>query len=105
RLYPKSKAKKMNKILDHAVARLSQKISHFDSVVKFSIIDEGVILLDKTGISTEEGPSEVTLTATADTFEKILSGELSAMTAYMSEKLQVSGEMSVVMRLARELRA
>ena len=37
----------MSAILEHAVARLSQKIAKFDGVIKFSIIDEGEILLDQ----------------------------------------------------------
>ena len=93
----------MSAILEHAVARLSQKIAKFDGVIKFSIIDEGEILLDQKGVRIEGGPSQATLTASADVFEKILLSELNAMTAYMSGKLQINGDMSVLMRVARAL--
>ena len=62
----------MSAILEHAVALLSQKIAKFDGVIKFSIIDEGEILLDQKGVRIEGGPSQATLTASADVFEKIL---------------------------------
>ena len=45
----------MSAILEHAVARLSQKIAKFDGVIKFSIIDEGEILLDQKGVRIEGG--------------------------------------------------
>ena len=43
--------------------------------------------------------ADVTITTTEDTFEKIVSGEQNATSAYMTGKLKVKGDMGAAMKL------
>jgi putative sterol carrier protein len=45
--------------------------------------------------------ADVTITTTEDTFEKIVSGEQNATSAYMTGKLKVKGDMGAAMKLQK----
>ena len=45
--------------------------------------------------------ADVTITTTEDTFEKIVSGEHNATSAYMTGKLKVKGDMGAAMKLQK----
>lgn len=90
----------MSEVINAAVAALTEKLSGgFDGVAKFVIEDEGAIVLDSDGVRAADEDAEVTLTASADVFQSILSGDLNATSAFMSGQLQVDGDMSAAMRL------
>jgi putative sterol carrier protein len=48
-----------------------------------------------------EQPADVTITASEDTFDKIVSGEQNATSAYMTGKLKVKGDMGAAMKLQK----
>jgi putative sterol carrier protein len=48
-----------------------------------------------------EHPADVTITASEETFEKIVSGEQNATSAYMTGKLKVKGDMGAAMKLQK----
>jgi putative sterol carrier protein len=50
-----------------------------------------------------DGDTDVTLTADADTFAMILSGDLNPTSAFMSGKLTLDGDMGTAMRLGSVL--
>lgn len=90
----------MNDVIESAVKALNEKIDGgFDGVAKFSIEGEGDIIIDGDGAHAGDGEAEVTLTADADTFQAILSGELNATSAFMTGKLTVEGDMGKAMQL------
>ncbi|MEL7107513.1 MAG: SCP2 sterol-binding domain-containing protein [Pseudomonadota bacterium] len=94
----------MSEVITAAVATLSEKLSGgFDGVAKFVIEDEGAIMLDADGVRAADDDAEVTLTASADVFQSILSGDLNATSAFMSGQLSVDGDMSAAMRLGSVL--
>ena len=45
--------------------------------------------------------ADVTITTTEDTFDKIVSGEQNATSAYMTGKLKVKGDMGAAMKLQK----
>jgi putative sterol carrier protein len=47
------------------------------------------------------GDADVTITTSEDTFEKIVSGEQNATSAYMTGKLKVKGDMGAAMKLQK----
>lgn len=95
----------MSDTLEKAAAALNDKLSggDFDSTAKFDITGMGAIVLDANGARVSDDDAEVTLSADADTFEQILSGDLNPTGAFMSGKLSVDGDMSVAMKLASVL--
>ncbi|MFT6105360.1 MAG: putative sterol carrier protein [Paracoccaceae bacterium] len=91
-------------MIDGAVAALSAKMTgSFDGVAKFVIADEGAIMIDAAGVRAGDDEAEVTLTADADTFKAIISGDLNPTNAFMMGKLTVDGDMGMAMALGAVL--
>lgn len=94
----------MSEILEAALAALETKLdSGFDGTAKFVIEDEGSIILDRDGVRTSDDNAEVTLIADADTFRAILDGALNPMSAFMTGRLRIEGDMGAAMRLGSVL--
>lgn len=91
----------MSDVIEGAVKALSEKIGDtaFDSSVRFEIEGEGSVRIDESGVSADDSDAEVTLTADAETFEGIMSGDVNPTAAFMSGKLKVDGDMGVAMKL------
>lgn len=91
----------MSDVIDGAVAALNEKLAGegFDGTAKFVIEDEGSIVVDGDGARASDDETDVTLTASADTFESMIAGELNPTAAFMSGKLSVDGDMGAAMKL------
>ena len=92
----------MTDIMTEAVEAIEKKLagSVFDGSAKFEIQDEGSIIIDSSGVRISDDETEVTLSASLETFQKILQGDLDSTSAFMTGRLQLDGDMSVAMRLA-----
>ena len=92
----------MSDILDQAVTALNQKLvgSAFDSIAKFSITDEGSVIIDADGARISDEEADVILSATAKVFQEIMEGDQNPTSAFMTGKLSVDGDMSMAMKLA-----
>jgi putative sterol carrier protein len=95
----------MSDTVTAAVAALTEKMggSGFDGTAKMTIEDEGSLIIDENGCHAGDEETDVTLTATAETFQAILEGETDPTSAFMSGKLTIDGDMSAAMRLAQVL--
>jgi len=91
----------MSDVIDSAVKALNAKMGGegFDGAAKFVVEGEGSIVVDGAGARAGDDDTEVTLTADADTFESILSGDLDPTAAFMSGRLAVDGDMGMAMKL------
>ena len=89
----------MSKVIEAAVAALDEKAKGFDGTAKFVIEGEGAVYIDETGARAADDEAEVTLTASRETFEGLLSGEVNPTMAFMSGKLTVDGSMGTAMKL------
>jgi putative sterol carrier protein len=91
----------MSDVIDAAVAALNEKMggAGFDGSAKFVIEGEGAVMVDSTGAHAGDEAADVTLTASADTFEAMMSGEMNPTSAFMSGKLAVDGDMGMAMQL------
>jgi putative sterol carrier protein len=77
--------------------------SRMNSVLKFDLGDDGVIILDATVVPNvvdhEDREAQCTLSTTTDDLESILRGKLDPMAAFGEGRLRVTGDMSVAMKL------
>ena len=92
----------MSDIVNGAVKALAAKLGdeRIDGSVKFVIEDEGAVRIDASGAAPDDGSdADCTLTASADTFQGLLEGDLDPTGAFMSGKLTVDGDMGLAMRL------
>ena len=91
----------MSNVIAEAVAALNTKLdgTTFDGSAKFSITGEGSIIIDTNGIRAGDDETDVTLSADAETFRDILSGDLDSTSAFMGGRLLVDGDMGTAMRL------
>ncbi|WP_432449973.1 SCP2 sterol-binding domain-containing protein [Aliiroseovarius marinus] len=95
----------MSDVITAAVAALNEKMGGgFDAgTAKFVIEGEGAIIVDGDGVRAGDDEADVTLTADADVFEDMLSGNLNPTTAFMTGKLSVDGNMGLAMQLGSAL--
>ena len=93
----------MSSIIEKAVEALAAKVSTFDGSAKFTIEGEGSIVLDSEGVRASDDETDVTLTASAETFEGLLNGDVNPTMAFMQGKLKIDGSMGQAMKLASVL--
>ena len=95
----------MSDVVTAAVKALNEKLggNGFDGIAKFEIEDEGKIVIDESGARASDDAADVTLSASADTFQDILAGNLDATSAFMTGRLKLDGDMGLAMRLGSVL--
>ena len=95
----------MSDVVAAAVDALNEKLggNGFDGIAKFEIEDEGAIVIDERGARASDDAADVTLSASADTFQDILAGNLDATSAFMTGRLKLDGDMGLAMRLGSVL--
>jgi len=95
----------MSDLLEKAASELAAKLagSDFDGSAKFELAGLGAIVLDADGARVSDDDADVTLSADADTFQDILSGEINPTSAFMTGKLTIDGDMGQAMKLAAVL--
>jgi putative sterol carrier protein len=69
--------------------------------VKIDFGPEGVVMLDGAAhqVTEEEGPSDTTIKVSWEDWQALRDGQLDGMTAFMTGKLKVEGDMSAAMQL------
>jgi putative sterol carrier protein len=95
----------MSDIVASAVKALNARLDGqgLDGSVRFVIEDEGSVRIDDTGASASDAEANCTMTASADTFQGILDGDVSPTAAFMSGKLKVDGDMGLAIKLGNFL--
>jgi putative sterol carrier protein len=83
----------------------AEKLAGVNNTYLFDIEGEGQWKVDVSdgGITVTEagGEADVTITTSAETFEKVVSGDLNPTSAYMSGKLKIKGDMGAAMKLQK----
>jgi len=82
-------------------AKLKSRVESggFDRSVKFDTGGDGVIVVNGSSLSTEDGPADCTIKLSLSDFEDLISGDLSPTSAFMTGKIKIEGDMSVAMAL------
>jgi len=96
----------MSEIIEKAVAAIAEKLDGgFDGTAKFVLEGEGAVIVDGDGVRAGalDEDTDVTLTASTETFQGIIEGDVNPTMAFMSGKLKIDGSMSMAMKLASVL--
>ncbi len=94
----------MSQVIEKAVEQLNAKVGgSYDGTAKFVIEGEGTIMLDGAGARAADEEADVTLTASVETFQGMLEGDVNPTMAFMSGKLKIDGSMGQAMKLASVL--
>ena len=93
----------MSDIIQKAVDVLAARVPSFDGSAKFVIEGEGAIVLDNAGVRAGDEDTDVTLTASAETFQGLIEGDVNPTMAFMQGKLKIHGSMGQAMKLASVL--
>ncbi len=94
----------MSEVINAAVTALNEKMGGgFDGLAKFVIEGEGAVMVDGEGARAGDEDADVTLTASQDAFEAMMTGDLNPTTAFMTGKLSVDGDMGLAMKLGSAL--
>jgi len=84
------------------VSEMAGSTSPMGASIKFNF-GESQIVIDGTGdsneVSIDDTDTQCTVAMSLEDFELMLSGELNPMAAFMGGQIQVSGDMSVAMKL------
>lgn len=94
----------MSQVIDAAVQQLNARLGgSYDGTAKFVITGEGTVFIDQSGAREGDGEADVTLTASRETFEGIMTGASNPTMAYMSGKLKIDGSLPAAMKLGAAL--
>ena len=96
----------MTDLLEQAMKALNKKLDHtnFEGIAKFSITNEGSVIIDGNGARISDADADVTLSASAEVFQEIMEGNQSPTRAFMTGKLSIDGDMGIAIKLAGNLR-
>ncbi|SLN63160.1 SCP-2 sterol transfer family protein [Roseovarius gaetbuli] len=96
----------MDSVINDYIANLTPKAKgQIRGTAKLEITDHGSVMLDETGASVGNDPADVVLSASDEVFRNILSGAQNPITAYMSGKLKVEGNVQRALKVSAILTA
>lgn len=73
--------------------------SDFDRVLKFDCGEHGFLVINRREVSVQDMEADCTITISGKNLKKLLMGDLNPMTAFLTGKMKVEGDMSVALQL------
>ena len=73
--------------------------SNFERVLKFDCGQDGVLVINRHELSTEDAEAECTIAITLEDLHSLVKGELNPVAGFMQGKLRIDGDMGVAMQL------
>ena len=95
----------MSEVVKAAVDAINKRLGAdgFDGSIRVKIEDEGALIIDQDGARVSDEDADCTMTASADTLQGMLEGDVNPTAAFMSGKLKVEGDVSTAMKLGAAL--
>ena len=95
----------MSEQLDAAAASLQEHLhaADLDGSIKFEVTGVGALRVEDGKVTKDDSEADCTISADAETFEAMVTGELDPTAAFMTGKLKVDGDMGMAMKLATVL--
>lgn len=79
--------------------------SGLNATIKFAFKEGGALFIDgkstPTSVSNEDAAAECTVKVSFEDFEKLMERKLDPMTAFMTGKIKIEGDMAVAMKLGK----
>ena len=91
--------------IDAIKEMISDKVAkaNFEHVIKFNCAHEGVLVINKNQVTTEDIDAECTIDITKENLLALVKGELNPTMGFMQGKLKIDGNMGVAMKLGQLL--
>ena len=91
----------MSQVVQKAVDQMNAKLTggELRKSVKFVIEDEGAFIVDADGARVSDDESDLTVRASAETFQGMQDGSINTTAAYMTGKVKVEGDLGLAMKL------
>ncbi|MEO0342433.1 MAG: SCP2 sterol-binding domain-containing protein [Pseudomonadota bacterium] len=91
----------MSEIVTKAVDEMNAKLEggELNKTVKFVIEDEGSFVVDADGARVSDEDSDLTVTASVETFQGMQDGSINPTTAYMTGNVKIDGDLGLAMKL------
>ncbi len=82
---------------------ISDKVAkaNFDHVIKFNCGDDGVLVINKDQVTTDDIDAECTIDISTENLMELVKGELNPTMGFMQGKLKIDGNMGVAMKLGQ----
>lgn len=95
----------MSENLAAAEAALSERLDgeRMRGSIRFDVADEGVLRIVDGRVTREDGAADATISGSLETFRAIFEGRLSPMTAYMTGRVRIDGDLGTAMRFGQTL--
>ena len=95
----------MSEKLAAAEAALRERIERegLTGSVRFEVPGEGVLRVVDGRVTREDGAADATISGSLDTFRAIFEGTLSPMSAYMTGRIRIDGDLGTAMRFGQAL--
>lgn len=97
-------------MLEQILNGIKEKVGNdcgLDAKLKFVIDDTNAIFIDATQVpnvvALQDGEADCTVRIASDSLMQIMQGEMNPMTAFMSGKIKVEGNMGIAMNLSKVL--
>ncbi|MBT2131825.1 SCP2 sterol-binding domain-containing protein [Aliiroseovarius lamellibrachiae] len=89
--------------LTDIAAKISRGLAKhpLDESLKLDCGEDGVIALVDGAVSRENVDTKCTVAMSKDNLEKLMRGKLNPMTAFMTGKIKVDGDVSIAMKLGK----
>lgn len=78
--------------------------SGFEKSIRFDTGADGVMVINRTEVTTEDGPADCTIKLSLSDLEGLVGGTLNPTMAFMQGKLKLEGDMAVAMALGKVLK-